>query len=174
VADIDVRRATAFDNELLARLGAETFPGNFVGGREPAAMNDYIATRFTPDVMADLLKESGSTFFIAYAGTEPVGYARLREDEVPAEVTPRPVAEIHRLYVLQDHWGQGHGRALIDVCIEEAAARGCSAVWLGAWSENPRALDFYRSLGFEEVGSKIFQLGDEEHHDLILLRPLTA
>ena len=160
------------DHELLARLGAETFPGNFVGRAEPSGMGDYIATRFTPDVLAEQLKERGSTFFIAYSGSDPVGYSRLREGPVPPEVTARPAAEIHRMYVARAHWGQGLGKALIEACIEEASNRGCAVVWLAAWSENPRALGFYRSLGFVEVGTQVFELGDDRHLDLVMQRPL--
>ena len=167
VNEIGIRRATALDNELLARLAAETFPGNFVGLDEPAGMKGYIETRFTPDVQAAELAEPRSTFFIAYLGGEPVGYARVREEEYPEALTSTNATEIHRLYVVQQHWSAGIGRALMQACIEEVRARGREVVWLGAWSENPRAVAFYRSLGFVDVGTKTFLLGEELHDDLI-------
>jgi ribosomal protein S18 acetylase RimI-like enzyme len=167
VNEIGIRRATALDNELLARLAAETFPGNFVGMDEPAGMKGYIETRFTPEQQATELAESGSTFFIGYLAGEPVGYARVREDETPDVLSSSDAAEIHRLYVVQKHWSSGVGRALVEACIEEVRNRGRKVLWLGAWSENPRAVAFYRSLGFVDVGTKKFRLGEELHDDLI-------
>ena len=172
MTEIQIRRATAYDNELLARLAGETFPGNFVGMDEPDAMAAYIEERFTPDAQAAELAQAGSTFFIAYLDGEPVGYARMREEKYPEALSSSDAVEIHRLYVTQPYWSRGVGRALMDACIDEAGARGRAVVWLGAWSENPRALDFYRSLGFVEVGSQTFLLGDDEHHDLIFEKRL--
>ena len=132
-------------------------------------MAAYIDERFTPQVQAAELAEPGSVFFIAQEGSEAVGFARLRNDEPPAPtVVASPTAEIHRLYVLRPYWGSGHGRALIEACVEEGRARGLASVWLGAWSENERTLGFYRSIGFEQVGTQFFQIGGEQHLDLIL------
>lgn len=165
--EIQIRRATPMDNELLARLAAETFPGNFVGTTEPSAMVSYIERSFNPEQQAKEITEPGSVFFIAQAGANPVGYARVRDQDAPSGVDA-PTVEIHRVYVVRDHWGKGAGRALVNACIDEAAARGCATIWLGAWSENPRAVGFYGSLGFEAVGKQKFKLGEELHDDLIL------
>src|SRR5688500_12718966 len=115
--EIGVRRATALDAELLARLGAETFPGNFVGLTAPAGMPAYIARSFTTEQHATERAERGSVFFIAQAGAEAIGYARLRRGETPDAVRGEASAEIHRLYVVQGHWGSGVGRALIHACL---------------------------------------------------------
>jgi ribosomal protein S18 acetylase RimI-like enzyme len=174
VSEVRVRQATALDSELLARLGRETFPGNFVGLAEPRGMAAYLIERFSPEVQTAELAEPGSKFFIAYSDTDAIGFAHLRSGNTPPEVTSDVTAEIHRMYVAESHWGRGAGRALMAACIEEAAARGCMSVWLGAWSENPRALSFYRSLGFTEVGTKTFVLGDETHIDLVMERDIRA
>lgn len=65
---------------------------------------------------------------LAQVGRDPIGYARIRQGSARPEVSVAPAAEIHRLYVAQDHWGSGAGRALNDACIEEAGARGYEAV----------------------------------------------
>lgn len=172
MADIEIRRATAFDNELLVRLGREAFPGNFEGRPEPAGMAAHIDERYNPDIQAAELAHPGSTFFIAYDGSEAVGFARVREDEHPPPVSSGRALEVHRFYVLRQYWSAGIGRALMTACIDEARARGVDVMWLAAWSENPRAVGFYRSLGFVEVGSQPYVLGDEVHLDFIFERRL--
>jgi len=136
-------------------------------------MAAYIARSFTPEQQATELAEPGSVFFIAQAGAEAIGYARLRRGETPEAVRGESTAEIHRLYVAENHWGRGVGRVLIRACLDEATDQGCDSVWLGAWSENPRALTFYSALGFEQVGTKTFQLGDETHLDVVFEKTLT-
>ena len=173
MAEVQIRKATPLDNELLARLGWETFPGNFIGREPPIAMASYMEERFTPEVMAEQIAEEGSAFFIAYLDGEAIGFARLKQDVPPELDGVERAIEVNRLYVLHHHWDKGVGRELLAACIEEAAARGCASVWLAAWSENPRTLGFYRSLGFEEIGTQLFEIGDERHVDLVLRLPIT-
>lgn len=170
--EVLIRRASALDSELLARLGRETFPGNFIGRQPPVAMASYIEERFTPEVMTEQLAEEGSSFFIAYFQGEAIGFAGLKQDIPPELEGVERTIEINRLYVLHAHWGEGVGRQLMAACIEEAIARGYDSVWLAAWSENPRTLAFYRSFGFEEIGTQLFEIGDERHVDLVLRLPV--
>jgi ribosomal protein S18 acetylase RimI-like enzyme len=174
MGDVQIQRATAFDNELLARLGREAFPGNFEGRAEPAGMAAHIDERYNPEIQAVELKHPGSTFFVAYIDSEAVGFARVREDDHPAAVSSGRALEVHRFYVLRPYWSSGVGRALMTACIDEAHARGVEVMWLAAWSENPRAVGFYRSFGFVEVGSQPYVLGDEVHLDFIFELRLDA
>lgn len=50
----------------------------------------------------------------------------------------------------EDARGRGHGRAVIDACIEHAARHGGKCVWLNGRVSSER---FYRTLGFEPHGA---------------------
>ncbi|MGT7612465.1 GNAT family N-acetyltransferase, partial [Escherichia coli] len=47
-------------------------------------------------------------------------------------------------------------------------------VWLGVWEYNPRAISFYRKLGFTEVGEHICQVGSDPQRDIIMKRSTYA
>jgi len=57
--------------------------------------------------------------------------------------------EIVALVVREER--KGHGRALMEAARDEAADTGCDRVWLITTDDNPRALEFYKSLGMTEV-----------------------
>jgi ribosomal protein S18 acetylase RimI-like enzyme len=80
------------------------------------------------------------------------------------------MAEIKQLWVDEAHRGQGHGRALLEAAIAEAAARGCRVVWLMSYSF--QAPGFYEKLGFQRVA----ELADwpPGHSHVVLRRWLTA
>ena len=59
-------------------------------------------------------------------------------------------------------------------CLYEAEKRSCDTIWLGVWEHNPRARAFYRKWGFVEVGTQLFQLGDDLQNDLLMQRPVEA
>jgi len=168
-----IRRATAADTGLLAELGAQTFADSFGADNRPDSMAAYLASAFSFDKQATELVEPGSLFFIAQIGDELAGYARLRRSRAPEPVPGRRAVELARLYARRSWIGRGVGAALMRTCLGAARECGYDGVWLGVWSENRRGIAFYRRWGFSEVGTQLFQLGDEAQTDLIMHRPLS-
>ncbi|MCS7225120.1 MAG: GNAT family N-acetyltransferase [Armatimonadetes bacterium] len=64
----------------------------------------------------------------------------------------RRTAEVHELGVLKEYQGQGVGSALFHAALDYARALGCdfASLWVG--EENWLARNWYRRLGFQEVG----------------------
>ncbi|KIZ47717.1 MULTISPECIES: GNAT family N-acetyltransferase [Rhodopseudomonas] len=61
---------------------------------------------------------------------------------------------------------QGHGRATIAAALQEAWSRGCFQVFLvtGRGHANPYVHDFYRSVGFAELGKTAFVARPPDQH----------
>ncbi|MBN1219138.1 MAG: GNAT family N-acetyltransferase [Anaerolineae bacterium] len=170
--NINVRYATAADNVLLAKLGARTFYDTFAADNTPENMAAYLAGSFGPEKQAAELADPSSVFLIAEINGVAVGFARLREGQSPAKITGLHPIEIVRIYARQEWIGCGVGATLMQACLNEAGQRGCDTIWLDVWERNQRALAFYRQWGFVEVGTQIFQLGDDPQQDLLLQRPV--
>jgi len=175
-----VRRGEQCDAELLAELGARTFSETFAADNTPENMTDYLASAFTPTKQAAELADPQCLFLIAetnkdvLAGTDrvAVGYALLRSERVPDGVSDDQPIELVRLYVARESIGCGIGAALMQACIGEAQQLGYQTLWLGVWENNPRAQEFYRQWNFHEVGTHVFQLGDDPQTDLLMQRSL--
>ena len=54
--------------------------------------------------------------------------------------------------VLQEYWGMGIGRVLMETCIGCARRAGYAQLELEVVADNQRALSLYRRAGFEEYG----------------------
>ncbi|MEW5961134.1 MAG: GNAT family N-acetyltransferase [Chloroflexota bacterium] len=173
-AKIDVRRATAADNVLLAELGAQTFYDTFAADNTPENMAAYLAASFSPEKQAAELADPLSVFLIAEIEGETAGFARLKEGQPPAGVTGLRPIEIVRIYARREWLGHGVGATLMQACLDEARQRSCNTIWLDVWEQNTRAHAFYRKWGFVEVGAQTFQLGDDLQNDLLLQRPVKA
>lgn len=171
-ASIRIRTASARDNQILARIGAQTFSDTFASDNTPQDMSAYLARSFGPDRQAAELADPGTTFLIAEAEGEAVGYARLKQGPVPdCIVGDRPV-EIARLYAVAGWIGRGVGAALMQACLDQARRLGSEVIWLDVWERNLRAIAFYRRWGFVEVGSQAFVLGTDVQHDLLMQKRL--
>jgi ribosomal protein S18 acetylase RimI-like enzyme len=76
------------------------------------------------------------------------------------------------LYVVSDCHGTGVARDLMNACVAEIRSHRSDVVWLGVWERNPRAIAFYRKLGFLEVGEHVFSLGSDPQRDIVMARPV--
>jgi len=165
-----VRRGRSADAALLAELGARTFSETFAPDNSASDMSDYLASAFSPAQQAAELADSSSLFLIAEQDGVALGYAMLRSGNVLESVTGDKPIEVVRLYVSQGSLGSGVGAALMQACIDEARQRGYKTLWLGVWEHNARAQAFYRKWNFSEIGTHIFQLGDDPQTDILMQR----
>ena len=56
----------------------------------------------------------------------------------------------------------------MDFSLNVAKEQQRNPIWLGVWEHNPKALAFYRKMGFVETGAHEFDLGDDHQRDLIM------
>ena len=72
--------------------------------------------------------------------------------------------EIDTLYVQEHFQGQGIGKKML---LEVASLFG-DTFWLSTWVHNINAIEFYKYLGFEDIGQINFELGEELHENRVL------
>jgi ribosomal protein S18 acetylase RimI-like enzyme len=53
-------------------------------------------------------------------------------------------------------------------CIELSRKKNKNALWLCVWSQNQRAIQFYRKFGFEKFGDFTFMLGNDKQDDWLM------
>lgn len=167
---IGIRIAEPGDQGLLAEIGARTFRQAFARDNTPEDMAAYLAASFSPALQAAELADPDSTFLLAEAQGETVGYARVLRAPAPVCIPGLLPIEIRRLYAVGSWIGRGVGAALMRACLAHALHRGCDVIWLDVWERNAPAIAFYTRWGFEEVGSQPFVLGSDVQRDLLLAR----
>ena len=167
---VTTRRATPADAALLTSLAATSFDDTFGADNTPADMASYMATAFGESIQRAELADARNTIFFAERADAIVGYAMLREGPAPDCVRDTDAIEIARLYATRHLIGAGIGAALMQRCLDEAATRGRSTIWLGVWEHNARAIAFYRRWEFADVGTTTFVLGHDRQTDRLMSR----
>ena len=158
---------------MLAELGARTFSDTFAADNTPEDMAAYLASSFGPSQQAAELADRRCSYQIAEVNGVATGYALLRSGNAPNGVTGEKPIELVRLYISRESLGSGVGAALMQACIDEAKERGYETLWLGVWENNQRAQAFYRKWNFTEVGTHLFQLGDDLQTDILMQRSIS-
>ena len=170
--DVLIRPANESDAELIADLSRQTFYESFAGDNTKENMDKFMNEQFTREKLINEVKQPWHLFLLAYIDNDVVGYVKLREGLVPAQLDTRSSLEIARIYSIQQMIGKGVGKRLMQTCHDIARQKGKTILWLGVWQQNHRAIDFYTSWGFEIFGEQEFILGDDRQTDWLMKKNL--
>ena len=165
---ITMRFATVEDAELIADMSRKTFYDSFVAFNTKENMDKFLNEQFTKDALMKEVSTENNIFLLAYMDNVPVGYVRLRENNIPPTLGANRAIEIARIYAIRDSIGKGVGSALMKQCMEIARAKNYHTVWLGVWEHNQRAIDFYTRWGFKKFAEHDFVLGDDVQKDWLM------
>ncbi len=138
-----IRKVRAADLPRLVELYLEAYRG----------LEEYAEP--TPEAAADYLRwlheSCPEGFWVAEVNGQPAGFIAADPDWRGRGREERAL-EIHEIVVAPDFRGRGIGRALMERALELGRRRGRreAALWVG--EGNRTARDWYRKLGFEEVG----------------------
>jgi diamine N-acetyltransferase len=167
---ISVRYASVNDAALIADLSRTTFYDSFGAANTKENMDKFMNEQFTREALINEVAQPGNIFLLADYRGEPGGYARLREDNNPPELTGMSTLEIARIYSLKELIGHGIGPSLMKRSIEIAAELKKQYIWLGVWEKNDRAISFYKKWGFEKFGDHPFIVGNDVQTDWLMKR----
>jgi ribosomal protein S18 acetylase RimI-like enzyme len=165
---IKVRLASKHDAELIADMSRQTFYDTFAAHNKKDDMDKFMNEQFTKGMLVREVGAKDNIFLLALDREQPVGYARIRENNNPPSLGTSNAIEIARIYAATNAIGKGIGKALMQKCIEIAIARNKEVVWLGVWEKNQRAIDFYIKWGFEKFADHDFILGNDVQKDWLM------
>ncbi|RYY93427.1 MAG: N-acetyltransferase, partial [Chitinophagaceae bacterium] len=153
-----IRPATPDDAVLLARLAADTFVESHGRSAAPADIDTYKREKYTEEILHAELLDTSNQYHLLFDGDEAAGFSKVVYDEPCPGRDEQPLAKLERLYLLESFHDRRLGGTLFDFVVAEAKMAGQKGIWLYVWTENERALRFYRKKGFVEVGRYDFRL----------------
>jgi len=165
---ITIRIAVANDAELIAELSRKTFYDSFAAYNTKEDMDMFMNEQFTKAALVQEVSAENNIFLLAYNGDVPVGYVRLRENNIPPTLGTNRAIEIARIYAVQNSIGKGVGTAMMRKCVDIALEKDYHTIWLGVWEHNQRAIDFYIRWGFEKFAEHDFILGNDVQKDWLM------
>ena len=169
---ITVRNANTKDAELIADMSRQTFYDSFAQENTKEDMDKFMNEQFTKEALMKEVGAERNIFLLAYEGDKPIGYVRMRENNIPPELGIDRAIEVARIYAVQTAIGKGVGSVLMQKCIDIAREKNHHTIWLGVWERNRRAIDFYTRWGFEKFADHDFILGNDVQKDWLMKKVL--
>ncbi len=163
-----IRPATTQDFEELLRLAARTFTDTYAAYNTPENMQLHIQKTYNLETLRQELEVPHAQYSVVLDGQTLVAYCKVRCALQPPELVGKKHIELERIYVDKAYKRQGIGQKMIQYCIQNAQNDGFETFWLGVWSENPKAIAFYKKMNFEQFGTHTFLLGDDAQVDFLM------
>lgn len=165
---MQIRKANLTDLEVLTQLCITTFTQTYAAYNTPENMKLHFQNAFNKTKLSQELESEMEAYFLLMEKDLPIAFVKLNYNCAHADSNGEPMAEIQRIYVLQEHQGKGLGKILLHTAETEARRSGAKYLWLGVWQNNLKALDFYQKNGFTIVGTQEFVLGEDHQSDFVM------
>lgn len=109
--------------------------------------------RYTPAVILEQLHTPGFWWHVMRRDGRMLGFSACERSDKPGQM------KLDKLYVHQDHHGQGLGSRLLAHAEALARGEGCHTLYLQVNKHNDKAVSSYRRNGFTVRESAVFAIG---------------
>lgn len=146
-------------SELIStynRVGTASYHQHYLHLWPNEDPSQYIESSFTPEVIDREIKDSNLQHFLIEQQDEIAGILKLIVDAPTYDFSRQEAIHLEKIYILEEHSGQGLGKKCINFVIDLAESKGKKVLWLDTMKKG-RALNFYLNLGFEIFGEKLLE-----------------
>lgn len=151
-------RATLSDIELLTQIGKTSFLEAHGRSTSEENINEYVSKNFTNKAFEEALKDTNNIFYIIYFNGKAVGYSKIIFNCQHPNIPIKNITKLERLYLLEEFHNLKLGLELFNYNLNESVKHNQSGLWLFVWTENHKAINFYKKAGFKIVGQHDFQI----------------
>jgi ribosomal protein S18 acetylase RimI-like enzyme len=155
---VSYERLSPADAPLLSSIGGITLLQSHGHSAPAEVMQEYVNSSFHEAACRGELSEAQNIFTAVYYNGQLAGYSKLVVDTPHPSVPLQPVTKLERMYLLDEFFGLGLGKGLLEQCIHHSQTKGDKGMWLDVWKGNDRAIRFYKKQGFETVDEGRFVL----------------
>ena len=168
-----LREATPDDADAVAAVAADAWwaacSAALSADAVRAALADLYDEAFLSEIAAEAAAQAEFRFLVAVEAAENgervVGFASAAREWADE-------AELFTLYVDPDRWGEGVGSELLAALEAWAADRGAGRLVCSALADNPVAVGFLESRGFERTREVEAAVGGETTAEYEFEKPL--
>lgn len=156
--NVSITKTSKKDAGILQKLAITTFRESHGHSAPTEDIDKYINAKFTLENIEEELSDESNVFHLVYVNEELAGYSKIIFNTAYENLTQDNSTKLERLYVLEKFHDLKIGKQLMDFNLNLAKENGQSGVWLYVWTENHRAVRFYKTYGFQQIAETIFPI----------------
>jgi len=171
--EVSLRLADAADAACLSALATQVFLATYALSGIRLAFAREVEAHFSVATFLERLRQPTGRTLLAERAGHLIAFAEIVLGARHALV-PAGSAELARLYVQTPFLRQGVGRQLLAQAEALASTECAPALWLTAWVGNERALAFYASQGYEQLGVTEYTFQGESFENRLFAKSLVG
>lgn len=166
---IAIRKATTSDLDILLSFSKQTFIESHGHSCTAQDLEVYLKKAFTTDQLKAELNNNNNIFHLIYYNNTLAGYSKIIPNY--GLNNQQNITKLERIYVLKSFYGKKLGYELFLFNLKLSKTLNQKGMWLYVWTENHRAVNFYKKLGFDIVGEYDFKISathSNPNHQMLL------
>lgn len=177
---VSIRRAKDTDIHELVPLAARTFPLACPPEMDQTAIEDFIRDELNDEVFAEWVADEDVYVLVATDGAMLVGYTVCINDQLPENADLEVMLPdegsvmMSKFYVHPEFHGAGVSKNMMAHLMDQYTTSDRQWMWLGTNEANTRAVSFYQRAGFQQIGTRTFDVGGTAAKDIVLARRLPS
>ncbi len=156
--NVSITKTSKKDAEILHKLAITTFRESHGHSAPARDIDEYINAKFTLKNIQEELSDESNVFHLVYVNEELAGYSKIIYNTAYGNLTQPNSTKLERLYVLAKFHDLKIGKQIMDFNLNLVAQNSQSELWLYVWTENHRAVRFYKNYGFQQIDETLFQI----------------
>jgi ribosomal protein S18 acetylase RimI-like enzyme len=157
---IKITKPTLKHAKLLSKLGTASFLVSHGHSASKKDIDKYVAENFSEENFKSELENPENEYYLIYYQDKIAGFSKIIFNSENENITAKNVALMSRLYLLEEFYGLGLGKELFNFNVKLSKQNKQKGIWLAVWVENPRAITFYKKIGFKKVGNYNFKISE--------------
>jgi ribosomal protein S18 acetylase RimI-like enzyme len=153
-------KANENDSRLLSEIAKITFIESHGNSAKPEDINNYLAEKYSDDILKKELQDLKNFYYILYYKDEVAGYSKIIPNSPYSNSEAKDIAKLERLYLLKEFYNLNLGLELLELNINLAKEHKQLGIWLFVWEENHRAINFYKKNGFIIISRYYFKISE--------------
>ena len=153
-------RATEADSFCLSEVSAQAFIESHGSSAPIEDINEYVLEKYNEETLKTELRDPANIYHLLYYNGELVGFSKIILN-VPYKVgVDKSMTKLDRIFLLKKVYDLKLGIELLNFNLHLMKQHHQIGTWLFTWTENERAIKFYKRNGFKIVGTHDFKISE--------------
>jgi ribosomal protein S18 acetylase RimI-like enzyme len=156
----NIYRANISHATLLSELTTTTFLVPHGHSAPKKEIDKYIDKNFNIKNLKEELSDSNNIYHLIEYNGELAGFSKIILNQKNENLPKQNTAILSRIYLLEKFYDLSLGKKLFKFNINLVKENNQIGIWLAVWTENHRAISFYKKMGFKKVGNYDFKISE--------------